>query len=108
MGESGTGPQTSTATVAAVGYGKTFDRGRDLASRLGLTPREDRNGCRKRLGSITKRGNRYFRTLLVVLCAQLTGHAREAPRRAGWVLGCDACLPPSRSEMWSLWRSPPG
>ena len=61
----GIGAQTATALVAAVGDGKALERGRDLAAWLGLTPRENSTGGKQRLGSISKRGNRYVRTLLV-------------------------------------------
>lgn len=42
-----------------------FPTGRHFASSLGLTAREHSSGERRRLGSITKRGDRYLRTLLV-------------------------------------------
>ena len=61
----GIGAQTATALVAAVGDGKAFEKGRDLAAWLGLTPREHSTGGQQRLGGISKRGNRYVRTLLV-------------------------------------------
>ena len=61
----GIGAQTATALVAAVGDGKAFEKGRDLAAWLGLTPRENSTGGKQRLGGISKRGNRYVRTLLV-------------------------------------------
>lgn len=73
------GPQTATAIVAAIGNGKAFDRGRDLAWWLGLTPRENSSGGEQRLGRITKRGNCHLSTLLVSPRAQLAGHARESP-----------------------------
>ena len=61
----GIGAQTATALVTAVGDGKAFEKGRDLAAWLGLTPREHSTGGQQRLGGISKRGNRYVRTLLV-------------------------------------------
>ena len=53
----------STATVAAIGDGRTFERGRDFAAWLGLVPRQISTGDRTILGKISKRGNRYLRTL---------------------------------------------
>ena len=51
--------------VAAVGDGQAFEKGRDVAAWLGLVPREYSTGGKQRLGGISKRGNRYVRTLLV-------------------------------------------
>ena len=61
----GIGAQTATAIVAAIGDGRAFEKGRDLAAWLGLTPQEMSTGGKQRLGGISKRGNRYVRTLLV-------------------------------------------
>jgi len=77
----GIGAQTATALVAAVGDGKAFETGRDLAAWLGLTPRESSTGGKQRLGAISKRGNRYVRTLLVH-CAR-SGLERLAKRADG-------------------------
>jgi transposase len=61
----GIGPLTSTALVASIGDVLRFPSGRHLASWLGLTPREHSSGERRRLGGISKRGDRYLRTLLI-------------------------------------------
>ena len=61
----GIGVLNATALVAAVGNGAAFDKGRDLAAWLGLVPREYSTGGRQRLLGISKRGNKYLRTLLV-------------------------------------------
>ncbi len=42
-----------------------FDSAHKLESYLGLVPSEDTTGGRRRLGQITKRGNRYLRAMLV-------------------------------------------
>lgn len=60
----GIGLLTSTAMVAAVADPRAFDCARRYASFLGLTPREHSSGERRHLGRISKRGNRYIRTLL--------------------------------------------
>lgn len=59
----GIGPIISTATVAAIGDGSTFERGRDFAAWLGLAPRQISTGDRTILGKISKRGNPYLRVL---------------------------------------------
>ena len=61
----GIGPLTATALIAAVGDGRQFKRGRDMAAWLGLTPRQHSSGGKERLLGITKRGNVYLRTLLI-------------------------------------------
>jgi transposase len=61
----GIGALNATALVAAVGNAAAFDKGRDLAAWLGLVPREYSTGGRQRLLGISKRGNKYLRTLLI-------------------------------------------
>ena len=61
----GIGPTISSAIVAAVGNASGFASGRDLSAWLGLVPRQMSTGDRTILGRISKRGNRYIRTLLV-------------------------------------------
>jgi transposase len=61
----GIGALNATALVAAVGDAASFDRGRDLAAWLGLVPRQNTTGGRPRLLGISKRGNKYLRTLLI-------------------------------------------
>jgi transposase len=61
----GIGPIISTATVAAIGRGDVFSKGRDFGAWLGLVPRQMSTGGRTILGPISKRGNRYLRMLFV-------------------------------------------
>lgn len=61
----GVGPLSATALVAFVGDISRFPTGRHFASYLGLTPREDSSGLRRRLGAISKRGDAYLRMLLI-------------------------------------------
>jgi transposase len=61
----GIGPIVASATVAAVGNGTTFAKGRDFAAWLGLVPKQMSTGDRTILGRITKRGSRYLRMLFV-------------------------------------------
>ena len=65
MSVPGIGPIIASATVAAIGTGDTFAKGRDFAAWLGLVPRQISTGDRTILGSISKRGNRYLRVLFV-------------------------------------------
>lgn len=61
----GVGPIIASAMVAAIGNGASFARGRDFGAWLGLVPKQSSTGDRTILGTITKRGNRYLRTLFV-------------------------------------------
>src|ERR1700720_2877648 len=61
----GIGPIISSATVAAIGTGDAFSKGRDFGAWLGLVPKQISTGDRTILGSISKRGNRYLRSLFV-------------------------------------------
>jgi len=61
----GIGPIISSATVAAIGTGDVFGKGRDFSAWLGLVPKQISTGDRTILGKISKRGNKYLRTLFV-------------------------------------------
>ena len=61
----GVGPITATALSAALGNGNSFNKGRDFAASLGLTPKQHSTGGKERLLGISKRGDPYLRTLLV-------------------------------------------
>ena len=55
----------ANAMVAAISNGATFAKGRDFAAWLGLVPKQMSTGDRTILGRISKRGNRYLRTLIM-------------------------------------------
>jgi transposase len=61
----GIGPIISSAMVAAIGTGDAFSKGRDFGAWLGLVPKQRSTGDRTILGSISRRGNRYLRSLFV-------------------------------------------
>jgi transposase len=61
----GIGLLTATALVAAVGDAKVFRNGRQMAAWLGLVPRQDSSGGKPRLLGMSKRGDKYLRSLLV-------------------------------------------
>jgi len=62
---SGVGLLTSTYAWASIVDATRFPSGRHLAKSVGLTPTEQSSGNRRWLGHITKRGDRYLRTLLI-------------------------------------------
>ncbi len=65
MTQPGVGPNTALAFVLTIGEVSRFARGKQVASYLGLIPREESSGGRQKLGAITKQGNRLVRSLLV-------------------------------------------
>jgi transposase len=65
MGIPGVGVITASAMVVAIGTGAAFGKGRDFAAWLGLVPKQISTGDRTILGGLSKRGNRYLRTLFV-------------------------------------------
>ena len=79
--------------LASVGDPRSFDSARRYASFLGLTPREHSSGDRRFLGSISKRGDRYLRTLLT--------HGARAVLRAA-IVARRAGRPLDRLKTWAL------
>lgn len=72
----GIGQLTATALVATMGDPKTFKSGREFASFLGLVPRQSGTGGKVRLGTISKRGDPYVRTLLIHGARSVLYHAK--------------------------------
>jgi transposase len=61
----GVGALAATALVAAIGNAQKFRNGRELSAFLGLVPRQHSLGAKRVLLGITKRDDRYLRTLLI-------------------------------------------
>ena len=61
----GLGPISASAIVTAVGDAKQFKNGRDMAAWIGLVPTQHSSGGKEKLGGISKRGDKYLRTLLI-------------------------------------------
>ncbi len=80
----GIGPTIASAIVAAAGDASGFASGRDLSAWLGLVPRQWSTGDRTILGRISKRGNRYVRTLLVQAAHIILARRPKAARLGLW------------------------
>src|SRR5215470_589748 len=78
----GIGPITATALIAAVGDRTCFKNGRQFAAWLGLVPKQRSSGGRARLFGISKRGDRYIRTLLIHGARSALGRVREQDPRS--------------------------
>jgi transposase len=61
----GIGPVIATATIAAIGNGAAFKKGRGFAAWLGVVPGEHSTGGKQTLTETSRRGNRYLRKLFV-------------------------------------------
>ena len=72
MTQPGVGPVTALAFVVTIGDAHRFRRGKQVASYLGLIPREHSSGGKQRLGAISKQGNGFVRLLLVEAAPSVT------------------------------------
>ncbi len=106
-------PITASAIVASVGNGHDFKNGRQFAAWLGLVPRQYSTGGKARLGHITKRGDPYLRTLLIMgarsvlqRAARLTDPfsrwALAVQARRGYHRACVAIAAKNARVVWAL------
>ena len=65
MSQPGVGAVTALAFALTIGDVRRFQRSKQVASYLGLIPREYSSGGKQRMGGISKQGNRLLRFLLV-------------------------------------------
>jgi len=83
----GMGPVTASALVATIGNGGDFKCGRQLAAWLGLVPGQYSSGGKTRLGYITKAGDPYLRTLLILGARSVLAAApKRTDRLSRWAL----------------------
>ena len=83
----GIGPLTASALVASVGDVRAFRNGRQLAAWLGLVPRQHSSGGKPHLLGISKRGDKYLRTLLTHGARAVIRVAKKKPGYAQSWLG---------------------
>lgn len=81
MSQPGVGPITALAFVLTLGEVSRFRRGKQVASYLGLIPREHSSAGRQRLGPISKQGNRFVRMLLVEAAQSAVRHDPKLRRQ---------------------------
>lgn len=88
------GPIAASAIAATVPEARLFRSGREFAAWLGLAPRQNSTGGKTRLGAISKKGDRYLRSLLVVGATSVLRHRNGlAPRHRAWLEGLLARKP---------------
>src|ERR1700722_7574729 len=85
----GVGPALATALVASVADPKMFRSGRDFSAWIGLVPKQNSSGGKDRLGNISKRGDRYLRSLFTTGALAVIRYARSMAPSIG--LGSPRC-----------------
>ncbi len=86
----GIGETTATALAATIGNGHDFTNGRQLAAWLGLVPGQYSSGGKTRLGRITKAGDAYLRTLLILGArAVLAAAAKKHDSVSRWAVALE-------------------
>ena len=97
-GITGVGALSADAIVATIGNGGDFKNGRQCAAWMGLTPGQHGTGGVTRLGKISRRGDKYLRTLLIqgarssVQRAKLTPADKATPEQL-WIVQLAARMP---------------
>lgn len=74
----GVGLLTATAAIATIGEASVFRSGREFAAFVGLVPRQSGTGGRVKLLGISKRGDRYLRTLLIHGARSVLAHGKRS------------------------------
>ena len=86
----GVGLLTATAAIATMGEADAFKSGREFCAWLGLVPSQRGTGGKVRLGTISKRGDIYLRTLLTHGARSVLCHSKEP---GPWLDGLKARRP---------------
>ena len=73
----GFGPTVSSTYFSVIGDGRAFHSGRDVAASLGVVPRQHSSGGKSTLLGISKRGDKYLRSLLVHGALSVVTHAHK-------------------------------
>ena len=83
----GVGPLIATALVASVPDPHVFKSARDLPAWIGLVPKEGSTGGKERPGHISKAGDKYLRSLLMIGAFSLIKRAKlGGGTRRVWLL----------------------
>jgi transposase len=82
----GVGPALATALVASIADPKAFRSGRDFSAWIGLVPTQNSSGGKDRLGNISKRGDRYLRSLFTTGALAVIRYAKiHGTRHRPWL-----------------------
>jgi transposase len=90
----GVGPALATALVASVADPKAFRSGRDFSAWIGLVPKQNSSGGKDKLGSISKQGDRYLRSLFTTGALAVIRYAKiHGTKHRPWLTGLLARRP---------------
>ena len=120
MQVNGVGVTIATAAVARVPHIHGFRSGRSFAGWLGLTAREYSSGGTRRLGRISKQGDRYLRTLIIhgaraalLAAKRKRKHDKPITRLEQWALNTEARVGHNKATvamankmariLWAVW-----
>ena len=78
----GVGPLLATALAASVADPQIFRSGRNFSAWIGLVPKQHSSGGKDRLGSISKQGDRYLRSLFVAGALSVIRYAKNPRHQA--------------------------
>jgi transposase len=82
----GVGPALATALIASIADPKAFRSGRDFSAWIGLVPKQNSSGGKDRLGNISKRGDRYLRSLFTTGALAVIRYAKiHGTRHRPWL-----------------------
>ena len=82
----GVGPALATALVACIADPKAFRSGRDFSAWIGLVPKQNSSGGKEKLGSISKQGDRYLRSLFTAGALAVIRYAKiHGTKRRPWL-----------------------
>jgi transposase len=109
----GVGPVGASAVVATVGNFKQFKSGAQFGAWMGLVPKQRSSGGKNNLGTITKRGDTYLRTLLIQGAKSVvnSAHLRSDPisrwvlalkERSGWQKAVVALANKNARILWAV------
>jgi transposase len=109
----GIGPVGASAVVATVGDFKQFKNGSQFGAWIGLVPKQRSSGGKSNLGTITKRGDTYLRTLLIQGAKSVvnSAHTRSDPisrwvlalkERSGWQKAVVALANKNARILWAV------
>lgn len=109
----GVGTVGASAAIATVGDFKQFRSGAQFGAWLGLVPKQHSSAGKNQLGTITKRGDTYLRTLLIQGAKSVvnTAHTRSDPisrwalalkERSGWQKAVVALANKNARILWAV------
>src|SRR5262245_54670846 len=82
----GVSPALATALIASVADPRAFRSGRDFSAWIGLVPKQHSSGGKHKLGSISKQGDRYLRSLFVIGALAVIRYAKiHGATRRPWL-----------------------